>query len=537
VTRKILILAFFLLPSPTLTAQEGSGAPGAYIGVNAARLGGDLLVDLGDPGLPAGSTVILAVSDGYGPSTHPFLGPIWLDIASPAYQLILLPADASGNVHLELPIPTTPSFFFTPPIYGHAFTFGPTVPAPGWSLSKTVRVGFETLDGFNPVGPMLERRMLHTATSLARGPRDDQSKVFIAGGAEGSIIVPLAKATTEFFNPLTRAFEPGPTMTIPRSGHQASLMNDGRVFISGGAATGGFVTDSCEIYDPVANTLTPVASMGFTRVAHRQTVLSDGRILVSGGFASWIDAAINFVPVLNTAQSTTEIYDPTTGLWAPGPLMAANRAGHSQTLLFDGRVFIVAGITGGTTTASSPPGQVPNYTATCEIFDPVTNTLTPAAALPVPRGFHGASILNTGEVLVTGGAVEGVPQWGASPPGPAVGSADCRRFDGVSWALAPQLPATAMLHVQVRSRFNADAIVTGGYVGDFNTLVGSMLSARHNGTFTGATLNIGVHPVLGGTAAPVGAHQFTELYNGTYLLTGGSSQTTIRDEAWIIAEF
>jgi hypothetical protein len=454
------------------------------------------------------------------------------------FQLIPLPADGSGNVHLELPIPTTPSFFFTPPIYGNAFTFGPTVSAPGWSLSKTVRVGFETLDGFNPVGPMLERRMLHTATSLARGPRDDQSKVFIAGGAEGSIILPLPKATTEFFNPLKRAFEPGPTMTIPRSAHQASLMHDGRVFISGGAATGGSGTDSCEIYDPVANTLTPVASMGFPRLAHRQTVLPDGRILVSGGFASWVAAATNFLTVLNTAQSTTEIYDPATGLWTPGPLMAANRAGHTQTLLPDGRVFIVAGISGGTLTSLSHPGAttVPTYTGTCETFNPVTDTLAPESVLPILRGFHGASVLSTGEVLVTGGAVEGPPQ-SLATFGPAVGSADCRRWDGAVWTLAPPLPATAMLHVQVPSRFNTDAMVTGGFVGDFIQLLGSALSARHDGTSTGASLDIGIHPVLGGTVAPVGAHQFTELYNGTYLLTGGSSEATVRDEAWIIAEF
>jgi hypothetical protein len=505
--------------------------------VNVARLGGDLRVDFGDPGLPAGSTVILSLSDSYGPSTHPFLGPVWLDIASPAYQIIPFPADASGNVHLELPIPATPSFFFTPPIYGNAFTFGPTVPAPGWSLSKTVRVGFETLDGFNPVGPMLERRMLHTATSLARGPRDDQSKVFIAGGAEGSIILPLPKATTEFFNPLKRTFEPGPTMTLPRTGHQASLMHDGRVFITGGAGTGGVVTDSCEIYDPVANTLTPVASMGFPRVAHRQTVLSDGRILVSGGFASWIDAAINFHTVLNTAQFTTEIYDPATGLWTPGPLMFAKRAGHTQTLLPDGRVFIVAGISGGTLTSASFGTSVPTFTGNCQTFDPVTNTLTLESSLSLFRGFHGASVLSNGEVLVTGGAVEGPPLSSNALAGPAVGSADCRRWNGATWVSAPPLPATAMLHVQVPSRFNTDAIVTGGYVGDFVQLFASPLSARHNGTSTSATLDIGVHPVLGGTATPVGAHQFTELYNGTYLLTGGSWATTIRDEAWIIAEF
>jgi hypothetical protein len=535
VHRKILILALLLASSLSLTAQEGSGAPGAYIAVNAARAGDTLVVDIGDPGLPPGSPVILSVSDGYGPSNHPILGPIWLDTSSSAYQYLLIPTDASGNAHLELPIPL--SFFFSPPIFGNALSFGPSVPPPGWSLSKTVRVTFETLDGFRPVGPMLEPRMLHTATSLARGPLDDQSKVLIAGGAEGSIIVPVAKSTTEFFNPLLRTFQPGPPLLLPRCGHQASLLLDGRVLITGGAGTAGVVTDSCEIYDPVANTMTPHASMGFPRTAHRQTVLADGRVLVSGGFSTWVAAATNFGTVLNTAQATSEIYDPTTGIWTPGPLMASPRAGHTQTLLPDGRVLIVGGISGGAVT--SPLGtstEVPLFTNTCETFDPAAGTLIPQAPVPVPRGFHGASILTTGEVLVTGGAVTGPAQAGAVY-GPAVGSASCQRWDGSVWTTAPLLPSTAMLHVQVPSRYNADAIVNGGYVGDFTILQGSSLSARHSGTLTVATLPIGVHPVLGGSATRVGAHQFTELYNGTYLLTGGSDQTTIRDQAWIIAEF
>jgi hypothetical protein len=532
--KRILILALLLVPCSNLRPQEGSGAPGAYISVNAARVGGNLVVDFGDPGLPLGSTVLLSVSDGYGPSTHPFLGPIWLDIATPAYQIFPLPVDAGGNVHLEGPI--FPASFFAPPIFGNAFSFGPTVPPPGWSLSKTVRVASETVDGFRPVGPMLQRRMLHTATSLARSPRDDQSKVFIAGGAEGSIIIPLPNATTEFYNPLKRAFDPGPLMSLPRAGHQASLLQDGRVLITGGAATGGFVTDSCEIYDPVTNVITPVGSMGFPRVAHRQTVLADGRVFVSGGFSTWVGAATNFAAVLNSAQTTSELYDPTTGLWTPGPFMNSSRAGHTHTLLSDGRVLIVAGIFGGIT-LSGPSGSsdVPTFTGSCQTFDPVTRTLTAEAILPIPRGFHGASVLATGEVLVTGGAIEDTPSLGAVA-GPAVGTASCRRWDGAAWTPGPLLPATAMLHVQVRSRFNADAIVTGGYVGNFTQLLGSALSARHNGTETGATLNIGTHAVLGGTATPVGAHQFTELYNGTYLLTGGSTESTIHDQAWIIAE-
>lgn len=42
--------------------------------------------------------------------------------------------------------------------------------------------------------------------------------------------------------------------------------------------------------------------------------------------------------------STTEIFDPTTNTWSPGPELSQPRVEHSATLTPDGSVLIVGGL-------------------------------------------------------------------------------------------------------------------------------------------------------------------------------------------------
>src|SRR5262249_8656816 len=149
------------------------------------------------------------------------------------------------------------------------------------------------------------------------------------------------------FSALDRSLRPGPTMALPRSGHRAVRLRDGRVLITGGATTGNFGTANCELYDPVTNTLQPAAPMTRPRLAHALSRLHDGRVLAGGGFADWSAAATQFAAMLNTAQDTTEIYDPVGNTWTPGPVMASKRAGHSQTTRLDGTVLFAGGVNGG----------------------------------------------------------------------------------------------------------------------------------------------------------------------------------------------
>ncbi len=535
------VAAVVLVLNPSV-AQSGSGGQGAYFSIKNPVLGFDAKADFGYPGIGP-ITVFLSISDGYGPTVHPVLGNVWLDLSSPAYQVIPYGSDANGNVNLQFGVPYLPPLFTAPSLFVNAFIAGPGVSGPGWSLSKTVRYAPEMPDGYNPVGSMSEARILHTVTSMAADSFSDETRVLIAGGSLGTTTVPLAvKQTTEIYNPLKRTFEPGPLMGLSRCGHRAVLLQDGKILVAGGSSIGGVVTSACELFDPQLNAFVPTNPMVSPRAGHAMTLLDDGRVLASGGFFSWINPGPNFANVLNTAQDTAEVYDPATGFWSPlSQVMGSKRAGHTQTLLRDGRVLIAGGVNGGQVTGTFPStGQSPIYTGTAEVFDLATNALTATGTMAgavlsfsFGRGFHGASLLANGDVLVTGGtAAQG-------SNGAAVAIATCERWSPVSgaWTTVAPLPLEVGFHLQLESNFNSEAIILGGFVGDLSTLDGAAAAYRHNGVFPVPTRDIGTHELLpANPAVPLGELKGCLLHNGTYLICGGADGFGISSSAWVIAE-
>src|SRR3989441_13206049 len=99
------------------------------------------------------------------------------------------------------------------------------------------------------------------------------------------------------------------------------------------------------------------------------------------------------LPVLASAVALTAAsFAPTSWAQVVGtPDLQIARAGHTATLLADGRILIVGG-----ETASGPVSQA-------EIFDPDPGTFSVAASSIVSRTDHAATLLTNGHVLVTGG--------------------------------------------------------------------------------------------------------------------------------------
>src|SRR5437762_1761044 len=83
-----------------------------------------------------------------------------------------------------------------------------------------------------------------------------------------------------------------------RASHAATLLNNGKVLITGGVNEGS-VLNSALLYDPAAGTIVPTGSMTAARENHTSTLLTNGLVLIAGGDQG------NGAPVLKTA----EIYD------------------------------------------------------------------------------------------------------------------------------------------------------------------------------------------------------------------------------------
>jgi N-acetylneuraminic acid mutarotase len=92
---------------------------------------------------------------------------------------------------------------------------------------------------------------------------------------------------------------------------------------------------------------------------------------------------------IRTAQSASGVVQ---GTWTATGSMAVHRGYHTATVLSDGRVLVV----GGTQTLRS--------LASAELYDPRTGRWTSAGSLPAPSWGHTATLLPNGMVLVVGGS-------------------------------------------------------------------------------------------------------------------------------------
>ena len=187
---------------------------------------------------------------------------------------------------------------------------------------------------FSPTGAMLTARSGQVAVLLQDG------KVLLAGGTGvGWHFLDSA----EIYDPVSRTFSPSGNMGAPRESHTATLLHNGQVLITGGH--GGRRADmtvyaSAELYDPASKRFAPTGSMQVKRHKHDATLLVDGRVLITGG-ADERDR--------QGAYRSTEIYDPATGVFTLAASMHAARYKHTGTslLLDNGQVLLVGGASTG----------------------------------------------------------------------------------------------------------------------------------------------------------------------------------------------
>jgi WD40 repeat protein len=172
-------------------------------------------------------------------------------------------------------------------------------------------------------------------------------------------------------------------MTVARNGQTATLLLDGRVLIAGGSGD-----DTAELYDPKTGTFSSTGPMNVARVrGQTATLLQDGRVLIAGGSDN---------SLAQNALASAELYDPKTGEFVLTGSMAHARAGHTATLLLDGRVLIV-----GDSDRSFEARP------SAELYDPTTGGFVPTGSPINLRDGHAATLLQDGRVLILGGTGTG----------------------------------------------------------------------------------------------------------------------------------
>lgn len=232
---------------------------------------------------------------------------------------------------------------------------------------------FETLES-----TMIEGRAAHSAAVLRDG------RVLLAGGMKDYATYAV---TGDVFDPSTKKFRPSGGQLGEKRAYAPAVEFHGGVMLVAGAGVLGALS-STEIYFPEVFQFVTGPALMEQRDFVAAVALKDGRVLVTGGLSYTTKGGAVY-------STTAEIYDPNTSAFRftrGAPVI--RRAGHTLTLLPDGRVLVVGGESIGTS-------------GTAEIFDPVSETFRRTTSSPASgRQLHSATLLDdAGNVLVADGGV------------------------------------------------------------------------------------------------------------------------------------
>lgn len=308
---------------------------------------------------------------------------------------------------------------------------------------------------------------------------------------------------------------PAGALETARSQHTATLLADGRVLVAGGRSRDATVAlASTELFEPKTGAWKPGPPMTAARAGHTATALLDGRVLVVGGSAP---AAAEDGSNRFEALATAEVFDPKRNAWAAVGSLANARNGHTATRLSDGSVLIIGG--------ARPVHQ---HLTSVERFDPATGAFSERRPLAQGRWLHEAVLLSDGSVVVLGGRSNQpspASDGGAPLPRSGLAVATVERFDTATgvWHRVPEMTEARQRTAVVS--FGRRVMVFGGQTTTMSTNYVEWWEPGGDG-WTQAANNLTV---------PIAGHSATVLSTGDVLVVGGeppSAVDTARVQRW-----
>jgi Bacterial Ig-like domain (group 3)/Galactose oxidase, central domain/Kelch motif len=241
---------------------------------------------------------------------------------------------------------------------------------------------------FTLTGPMATQRIFHTAAWIP-----SEKKVLISGG----YLVPFpdqALDTSEYFDPATGQFSPGPMLPVALAS-PASVSTGPCVFcLIGGMDFAADPINNFSIFSAQTAGWASAGTLNTPRSQFAAIPLGTSGLLVTGG--STRDTAGH-----DHVSATAEVNSLSSNAWqgwkfannastCPGAAgcMAVARANHTASVLPDGRILLAGG-----------QDDAGNSLATTEIYDPQSQTFTLGPAMTLSRFSHSATPFHATNVV------------------------------------------------------------------------------------------------------------------------------------------
>lgn len=289
-------------------------------------------------------------------------------------------------------------------------------------------------------GSMSCPRQGHVAVLLPNG------KVLVTGGDGPTGGTEGATTSTELYDPDTGQWTLTGSLNVPRVAAAATLITSGplsgRVLVTAGSTICAGclpILTSAELYDPATGQWSLTGSMTTGRYfgAAAAASLADGSVLVVGGTTCcpyyWLNE--------------TELYDSHSQTWTPTSLKTT-AANSCVALMPNGQVLVAGGLTGMQGDAVS--------VADAELFDTLGKSWSPTASMSTDRDIHTLTVLADGTVLAAGGERGG---WGDCHK---LSSAEVYHPDSRRWELTGSLQTARGWHTATLL-LDGRVLVAGGY--------------------------------------------------------------------------
>jgi hypothetical protein len=289
-----------------------------------------------------------------------------------------------------------------------------------------------------PTGQLAVPRYGHTATALRDG------RVVVIGGAmtiPPNQQPPTTTGLAEIFSPESLSFNSSGTMLYPRFYHSAILLPDGKIFVAGGTDSSGNYVSQAELFDPATGKIAPAGTMaqslgGITRAVLLNETSGHAEVLVFGGAQS----------------ATTEVWNEQTNSFSPGLQMTGIQSNSAHPVLdSEGRYETNGGV-----------GSNFTILATEQHIQPQTGVFSNGPGLIKPRVGQTLTAFPNGALLVTGGTAD------------QIGTAELKSSPSSSWALtsgSATCPGAAGCMLAYRQNHTATLLPDGTVllVGGFNS--------------------------------------------------------------------